>query len=40
MHEKGISRFRVEKFLSHMTEKLRKGPLLLHKVSGIEKIYR
>ena len=29
----------AENFLSHRTEKLRKGSLLFHKISGIEKIY-
>ena len=37
LHEKGISRFCVEKFC--LTEKLRKGSLLFHKNSGIKKNY-
>ena len=37
LHEKGI--FCVENFLSHTTEKLREWSLLIHKNSGIEKIY-
>ena len=28
LHEKGISRFCVENFLSHSTEKIRRRPLL------------
>ena len=37
MREK--SRFSVKNLLSHSTIKFRRGVLLFHKVSGVEKVY-
>ena len=35
----GVSRFSVEDFLSHSSEKIRRGPFVLSLISGIEKFY-
>ena len=35
----GVSRFSVEDFLSHSSEKNRIGPFVLSLISGIEKFY-
>ena len=35
----GLSRFSVEDFLSHSSEKFRRGPFVLSLISGIEKFY-
>ena len=34
-----VSRFSVEDFLSHSSEKIRTGPFVLSLISGIEKFY-
>ena len=39
MKEVGVPLFPVKNFLSHSVAKLRKGPHLFHKNSGIEKTY-
>ena len=35
----GVTRFSIENFLSHSSEKIRRGPFVLSLISGIEKFY-
>ena len=41
MDERGgeVSRFSIENFLSHSSEKIRRRPFVLSLISGIEKFY-